>query len=85
MFPIKCLFGKPQKEGSVKNNKTTTYTWECTIVPEITLVWEAVANKAKLALLDVLLDGVEEFLLANLQSHCLISTRHEATQVEHQS
>lgn len=28
---------------------------------------EAVADEAKLALLDILLDGVEEFLLGNLQ------------------
>jgi len=36
----------------------SSYLWESTIVPEITLVWEAVADEAKLALLDILLDGV---------------------------
>jgi hypothetical protein len=35
---------------------------EGTIVPEIALVWEAVTNISKLALLDVLLDGVEGLL-----------------------
>jgi hypothetical protein len=34
------------------------YLRESTIVPEVTLVGEAVANKSKLALLDVLLDRV---------------------------
>lgn len=42
------------------------YLGEGAIVPEVTLVREAVANKAQLALLDVLLDGVEEFLLGDL-------------------
>jgi hypothetical protein len=42
------------------------YLREGSIVPQVTLVGEAVANKAQLALLDVLLDGVEEFLLGDL-------------------
>lgn len=41
----------------------STDLWEGTVVPDITLVWEAVADEAELALLDVLLDGVEGLLL----------------------
>ena len=44
-----------------------THLWEGTIVPEIALVWEAVANETKLALLDILLDWVEEPVI------CLVS------------
>jgi hypothetical protein len=43
------------------------YLWEGAIVPEITLVWEAVADETKLALLDILLDWVEELLLGDLE------------------
>ena len=42
------------------------YLGKGTIVPEVALVREAVADEAQLALLDVLLDGVEEFLLGDL-------------------
>merc|ERR1712000_163459 len=40
---------------------------EGTVVPEVTLVGEAVSDVSKLALLDFLLDGVEEFLLGDLE------------------
>lgn len=40
---------------------------EGTIVPQVTLVGKAVANVSKLALLDVLLDRVEELLLGDLK------------------
>jgi hypothetical protein len=43
-----------------------SYLWESTVVPEITLVWEAVTDEAELALLDILLDWVEGFLLGDL-------------------
>jgi len=43
-----------------------TYAGEGTVVPEVTLVGEAVTDEAELALLGVLLDGVEEFLLRDL-------------------
>ena len=43
-----------------------TYSWEGTVVPEIALVREAVSNKSQLALLNILLDRVEEFLLRDL-------------------
>ena len=39
---------------------------EATVVPEVALVGEAVADVAELALLDVLLDGVQELLLGDL-------------------
>jgi hypothetical protein len=42
------------------------YLGEGTVVPQVALVGEAVADKAKLALLDVLLDGVEKLLLGDL-------------------
>lgn len=42
------------------------YLWEGTIVPEVTLVREAIANESKLSLLSVLLDGIESFLFGDL-------------------
>jgi hypothetical protein len=47
-------------------NVGIAYLGEGTVVPEVTLVGEAVADKAKLALLDVLLDRVKELLLGDL-------------------
>jgi len=44
----------------------STNLGEGTIVPEVPLVRETVADIAELALLDVLLDGVEGLLLADL-------------------
>ena len=43
-----------------------TYLGEGTVVPEVALVGEAVADEAQLALLGVLLDGVEELILGDL-------------------
>jgi hypothetical protein len=43
-----------------------SYLGEGAIVPEVTLVGEAVTDEAQLALLDILLDGVEKFLLGDL-------------------
>ena len=43
------------------------YLREGTVVPEVTLVGEAVADEAELSLLDVLLDGVQELLLGDLE------------------
>lgn len=45
---------------------TNSYLREGTVVPQVTLVGEAVADVAKLALLDVLLNGVQELLLGDL-------------------
>jgi hypothetical protein len=44
----------------------SSYLREGTVVPEVTLVGEAVPHEAKLALLGVLLDGVELLLLGDL-------------------
>ena len=44
----------------------STYLGEGTVVPEVTLVGEAVTDVTQLALLDILLDGVEELLLGDL-------------------
>ena len=41
---------------------------EAAVVPQVALVREAVANEAELALLDILLDGVEKLLLGGLSS-----------------
>lgn len=52
-----------------------THLRKSTIVPDITLVREAVANEAGFALFDVLLDGVEGFFLGDLEFEivCLVS------------
>jgi hypothetical protein len=39
---------------------------ECTIVPQVTFVGEAVANKSEFAFFNVLLDWVELFFLGDL-------------------
>jgi hypothetical protein len=44
----------------------TRYLRESTVVPDVAVVREAVANEAKLALLDILLDRVEGLLLGDL-------------------
>ena len=44
-----------------------SYLGEGTVVPEVALVGEAVTDVAELALLDVLLDGVEGLLLGDLK------------------
>lgn len=46
---------------------------EGTVVPEVTLVGEAVADETQLALLGVLLDGVERLLLGNLRVYSISS------------
>lgn len=45
-----------------------SYLGEGTVVPEISLVGEAVAHEAELTLLDVLLDRVQRLLLADLDA-----------------
>ena len=45
----------------------STYAREGTVVPEVALVGEAVTDEAQLALLGVLLDGVEELVLGDLE------------------
>lgn len=53
-----------------------TYLGEGTVVPEVTLVGEAVADEAQLALLGVLLDGVEGLLLGDLMACQHACARH---------
>lgn len=43
------------------------YLWESTVVPEVALVWEAVADETKLALLDILFDWVESLFFRDLE------------------
>jgi hypothetical protein len=43
-----------------------SYLRESTVVPEVTLVGEAVAHEAQLALLGILLDGVQKLILGDL-------------------
>jgi len=40
---------------------------ECAVVPDVTVVGEAVANETQTTLLDVLLDGVEWLVLGDLE------------------
>jgi hypothetical protein len=51
-----------------------SYLREGTVVPQVTLVGEAVADESKLALLDVLLNRVEK-LFHKLRSFCRESCR----------
>ena len=52
----------------------SSYLRECPVVPEVAFVREAIADIAKLALLDILLDRVEGLFFGNLkklyQHHC---------------
>lgn len=64
IFPsLRIKFGH---EAEYNMHVNTTYLGESTIVPDVTLVGEAVADEAKLTLLGVLLDGVVSILLADL-------------------
>lgn len=57
-----CVVSSYEGEGS--------YLGEGAVVPEVALVGKAVANEAELALLDILLDGVKELLLGDLEGCC---------------
>lgn len=46
-----------------------SYLGKATIIPEVAFVGKAIANVAKLALLDVLFDGVQWFFFGNLHCH----------------
>lgn len=67
-IPNSCRKRKRKKNQTVSEASIVglTYAREGSVVPEVTLVREAVANITKLALLHILLDGVEELLLADL-------------------
>lgn len=51
--------------------KSWAYLREGTVVPEVAFVWEAVANEAEFAFLDVLLNGVEGLLFGDLSDSCV--------------
>jgi len=57
----------------VVSSRRYTYLWKGAVVPEITMMGEAVAHEAKLALFDVLLDGVKRFFFRDLSSSHSIS------------
>lgn len=61
------------KGGRLVEKCERAYLGEGTVVPEVALVGEAVADESELALLGVLLDGVEELLLGDL-SRKIVST-----------
>jgi len=61
--------------------RVSTDLWEGTVVPDVTLVWEAVADKAELTLLDVLLDWVEDLVLGDLGGSCQLSVFPSSTLV----
>lgn len=54
------------ENGEKMEMSVEAYLGEGAVVPQVSLVGEAVADIAKLALLDVLLDGVEELVLGDL-------------------
>jgi len=49
------------------NAQDATNLRECTVVPDVTVVGEAVANETQTTLLDVLLDGIEWLFLGYLE------------------
>lgn len=49
-----------------KSRCHTTCLGESTVIPDVPVVGEAVANETQPALLDILLDGIERLLLGNL-------------------
>jgi hypothetical protein len=49
------------------------YLWEGTVVPQVALVWEAVADESKLALFDVLLNRVERLFFRDLEKSYMIN------------
>lgn len=55
--------GKSVGVLELKREPVLSYLGKGTVVPDVTLVREAVADEAELALLDVLLNGVELLLL----------------------
>jgi hypothetical protein len=64
---------KSQPPVKIEQRQICTHAGEGAVVPKIALVGEAVAHVAQLALLDILLDGVEEFLLGDLAESAVSS------------
>jgi hypothetical protein len=50
----------------VLNGRVLPSLGESTVVPDVSVVRETVSNESELALLDILLDGVERLLLGDL-------------------
>lgn len=61
-----------------------SYLGEGTVVPQVALVGETVADVAELALLDILLDGVQELLFGDLwhPSRCQFTVLRTLEHVE---
>jgi hypothetical protein len=70
------LIGPSAELQCINCMRIWTYLGEGTVVPEIALVGEAVTDEAELALLGVLLDGVEELVLGDLGACQSAGTRH---------
>ena len=49
------------------NTRDATNLREGAVVPDVAVVWEAVADETQTAFFDVLLDGIEWLLLADLE------------------
>ena len=49
------------------NTRDVTNLREGAVVPDVAVVWEAVADETQTAFFDVLLDGIEWLLLADLE------------------
>jgi hypothetical protein len=65
IFP--CLYMRSKRWGrnGITKARTETDLGESTVIPDVPMVGEAVAHVAQAALFDVLLDGIERFLLGN--------------------
>jgi hypothetical protein len=50
--------------GGSKGHRT--HLRKCAVIPDVALVWETVSNISKSAVLDILLNGVEELVPGNL-------------------
>lgn len=55
-----------RRKNSRGGKKVRTDLREGSIVPDVSVMRETIANVSELAAFDVLLDGVERFLLGNL-------------------
>lgn len=73
---LPCLDRPSAELQCVNCMRNRSYLGEGTVVPEVTLVGEAVTDEAELALLGVLLDGVESLLLGDLRACQTAGTRH---------
>ena len=54
------------RQANKRGRKERAYLRESTVVPDVPVVGEAVANETQATLLDVLLDRIEGFLLGDL-------------------